>query len=95
MIRPLALALLGCLFAPPAGAQQPAGWDAFVRAFDDYVTRDSVVGASVLVEPERRRRDLRPVPVREDEDAHARPAPSPIRRRARRPRPGARRTSRA
>jgi CubicO group peptidase (beta-lactamase class C family) len=45
----LGLALLASLATPPAPAQRPAGWDAFVRAFDAYTAGDSIVGASVIV----------------------------------------------
>ena len=47
------LAWLLLVFAPTLAAQRraapPAGWDAFVRAFDAYTQGDSIVGASVLV----------------------------------------------
>src|SRR5882724_1865816 len=47
------LACLVLVLAPTLAAQRraapPAGWDAFVRAFDAYTRGDSIVGASVLV----------------------------------------------
>ena len=49
MRRALGLALLAALAPALALAQRPAGWDAFVHAFDGYATRDSIVGASVMV----------------------------------------------
>ena len=58
MFRLGSLSLLACVTATPAVAQRrdaraadaaPAGWPAFVRAFDAYATADSVVGAGVLV----------------------------------------------
>ncbi len=53
-------ALLVALFALPAAAQQnrpaasapaasPPGWDAYVRAFDAYSDRDSIVGSATLI----------------------------------------------
>jgi CubicO group peptidase (beta-lactamase class C family) len=44
----LAVAALASL-AGPAAAQQPEGWDAFVRSVDAYAARDGIVGASVLI----------------------------------------------
>ena len=52
MTRALGLAVLLSLGPTPGVAQDPAspaGWDAFVRAFDAYAARDSIVGASVVV----------------------------------------------
>jgi CubicO group peptidase (beta-lactamase class C family) len=40
-------ALLLCGLRAPANAQQPAGWPAAVRSFDELVRTDSVVGASL------------------------------------------------
>lgn len=45
----LGFTLFAMLAPSIAPAQRPAGWDAFVRTFDAYVARDSVVGASVIV----------------------------------------------
>lgn len=47
-MRPSLPVVIAVLLATPAGAQQPAGWPAFTREFDAYVTRDRVVGASVV-----------------------------------------------
>ncbi len=52
--------LIAALFALPAAAQgnrpaasasaaSPAGWDAYVRAFDAYSDRDSIVGSATLI----------------------------------------------
>ena len=52
MTRALGLAVLLALVPTPGSAQDPTGptgWDTFVRAFDAYAARDSVVGASVVV----------------------------------------------
>src|SRR5690348_2532241 len=47
------VACLLLVLAPTLAAQHraapPAGWDAFVRAFDGYAQGDSIVGASVLI----------------------------------------------
>ena len=49
-VNPLALAVVFVLgLAVPLAAQQPTGWPEFIRSFDSYVTRDSIVGAAVAV----------------------------------------------
>jgi CubicO group peptidase (beta-lactamase class C family) len=48
----LSLVAAAALVVPqrlPAQAAPPPGWRAFLTAFDQYVARDSIVGASVLV----------------------------------------------
>jgi CubicO group peptidase (beta-lactamase class C family) len=49
MTRALGLAVLLSLGPAPGAAQDPAGWEALVRAFDAYAARDSIVGASLIV----------------------------------------------
>jgi len=52
--RVLGVAVLALVATSSLPAQRPAGWDAFVRAFDAYAARDSIVGASVIVAHHRR-----------------------------------------
>jgi len=49
VIRLTVLAVSLASLDAPLAAQRPAAWDVFLRDFDAYVSRDRVVGASVLL----------------------------------------------